>query len=148
MLDGYHFTLNREHVCKQGFLAKCLCLSNAWCTLFLTSWKENLNDVFGLLNSLGSKQGLGENPTLFEAWCLGICGWFRHQWLTKYSMSHWSSQSCFLVHLRIVEWITRVEVVLTPLSNVPKKEVDEVRQRLGSWKYSIILEAFRISPWM
>ena len=57
------FTLNREHACKQGFLAKCLCLSKEWVSL-LCLFKESLNDVIGFLNSSG---GLGEDPTLFKA---------------------------------------------------------------------------------
>ena len=32
--------------------------------------------------------------------------------------------------------------------NVPEKEMDKVRQRLESWKDSIKLETFCISPWM
>jgi len=36
------FTLNREHVCKQGFLAKCLCLSNAWVSPFFDHMKGEL----------------------------------------------------------------------------------------------------------
>ena len=78
------FTLNREHACKQRFLVECLCLSNEWVSLFKLC-RENMNDVFGFLNS---SSGLGEGPTLFEAWCLGIRGWFHHQWLIKCSMCH------------------------------------------------------------
>ena len=88
------FTLNKEQACKQGFLTKVFMLIKCIGVPFLCSWRESLNDVFGLFfffffwNSSSLKQGLGESPTLFEAWSHGICRWFRHQWLTKCSMSH------------------------------------------------------------
>ena len=74
------FTLNREQA--RISWAKCLWLPNAWVSLFKLC-RENKNDVFGFLNTLG---GLGEDPTLVEAWCLGISRLFHHQWLTKCSM--------------------------------------------------------------
>ena len=79
------FTLNRKHARKQGFLEQSACVYQMHGCPFFKLCGENMNDVFGFLNS---SSGLGEDPTLFEAWCLGINGWFHHQWLTKCSMCH------------------------------------------------------------
>ena len=57
------FTMNKEHARKQGFLEQSACAYQMiWCP-FLCLCKENWNDVFGLLNSLG---GLGEDPTFLR----------------------------------------------------------------------------------
>ena len=57
------FTLNKEHAHKQGFLDQSAYAYQMRVSLFKLC-RENMNDVFGFLNSLG---GLGEDPTLFEA---------------------------------------------------------------------------------
>ena len=59
------FTLNMEHARKQGFLSKVFMLIKCIGVPFLSSCRENLNDMFGLLNSSSLKQGLGENPNHF-----------------------------------------------------------------------------------
>ena len=57
------FTMNKEHARKQGFLEQSACAYQMRVSLFKVC-RENMNNVFGFLNSLG---GLGEDPTLFEA---------------------------------------------------------------------------------
>ena len=45
VLNGYHLPWVRNMLTSKDFLAKCSCLSNVWMSLFLISWRENLNDV-------------------------------------------------------------------------------------------------------
>ena len=88
VLNGYHLPWIGNMFTSKDFWSEVFMLIKRMGIVSLSSWRDNLKDVFGFLNYLGSKLGLGEDPILFEAWCFSMCGWVSHQWLTKCSMSH------------------------------------------------------------
>ena len=79
------FALDMEHTHKQGFLEQSAWAYQMSGCPFLSYVGKTWMMCLAILTSSG---GLGEDPTLFEAWCIGISEWSRHQWLTKCSMYH------------------------------------------------------------
>ena len=110
------FTLNRE--LARISWAKCLCLPNAWVSLFKLC-RENMNDVFGFLNS---SSGLGEDPYPF--W--GMTPWHKQMTLSSminqmFNVPRPTDPQWFHVKvLSLISFVSSTQLTLRPHYNLMK----------------------------